>query len=148
VGCCCLESQRKFDTKVHFEGDDFIKAKLYMVWPIVVVAQTPLRGGKVALLGLPIALGAKGCRRSLAGDTANPACDRILTLQSSPRSSSPSDWVTVPLKKKPIKEEFSGLRCVRVRLWGVCELIIISEKKGKRICTPYPTCHGGGLDTR
>ena len=48
-------------------------------------------------LGMPIALGAKGCRRSQAGDTTVPACDSILKLQSSPRSSSPSDWVTVPL---------------------------------------------------
>ena len=49
-------------------------------------------------LGLPIALGAKGCRRSQAGDTTNPARDRILTLQSSPKSFIPSDWMTVPLK--------------------------------------------------
>ena len=31
----------------------------------------------------PVAIGARGCRHSQqAGDTTNPACDRILTVQS------------------------------------------------------------------
>ena len=65
--------------------------------PIVAVPQTPSTGGKVALqvhlrsIGPPVALGAEGCRRS---HPEARVC--IWPLQSSPRSSSPSDRVTVP----------------------------------------------------
>ena len=97
------------------------------MWRIVVFAQTFLKGGKVDLLNFPIALGAEeGCRRSQAGDTSclRPHLGGAVVaniLQSSGLGDGPLD-------KAPTKKGMTGLRCVRVRLWGVCELKSISEK--------------------
>ena len=53
-----------------------------------------------------------------AGDTTNPAFDPILTVQSSSRSSSLSDWVTVPLNETSPKKRKRLAHAVREFICG------------------------------
>ena len=87
-------------------------------------------------LGSPVALGARGCRRSQAGDTTHPACNRILTVQPSPRSARPSDWVTV--LKTPNKKGRDWLTLCESSPVGGERALSYLAKKSKRGSAPLP----------
>ena len=88
-------------------------------------------------LGSPVALGSKGCPCSQPGDTANPDCDRILTVQSSPRSSSPSDWVTVPFELHERKGRDWLTLCESSSVGGERALSYLA-KESRRRSAPLP----------